>query len=230
MSGHVAINVHAFPISYQSWRKIPKDYKEDILKKTIQAKFEVESDAHVRYIFKSLNTKWTAYRQQLWQQRNNGTHNRDEIIAMCLKVMNKDHWASFVDYRLNSRTKEIAKQNKDNRKKQTVPHTGGSKSIARKKDEMEKELGRKEKIQVYESNTSSLSHDISIDDSLAHAFGSEEHCGRVRGMGLGPCPSHVFGYTRNSRTGISSTTSYRELENQVFEHAFSYVAIWCCLL
>ncbi|XP_068487949.1 uncharacterized protein [Phaseolus vulgaris] len=160
---------------------------------------------------------------------------------MCPEVMNKDHWASFVDYRLNSRTKEIAKKNKDNRKKQTVPHTGGSKSIARKKDEMEKELGRKvsrgevwvathkhangefvndgareigEKIQAYESNTSSLSHDISIDDSLAHAFGNEEYCGRVRGMGLGPCPSHVFGYTRNSRTGISSTT-YRELENQV---------------
>ena len=34
--GHVARNVNAFPISYQSWRKIPKDYKEDILKKTIQ--------------------------------------------------------------------------------------------------------------------------------------------------------------------------------------------------
>ena len=26
---------------------------------------------------------------------------------MCPKVMNKDHWASFVDYRLNSRTKVI---------------------------------------------------------------------------------------------------------------------------
>ena len=34
--GHVARNVSAFPISYQSWRKIPKDYKEDMLKKTIQ--------------------------------------------------------------------------------------------------------------------------------------------------------------------------------------------------
>jgi len=34
--GRVARNVNAFPISYQSWRKIPNDYKEDILKKTIQ--------------------------------------------------------------------------------------------------------------------------------------------------------------------------------------------------
>ena len=73
----------------------------------MKAKFEVESDAHVRYIFKSLNTKWTEYRQQLWQQRDDGTHNRDEIIAMCPEVMNKHHWASFVYYRLNSRTKVI---------------------------------------------------------------------------------------------------------------------------
>jgi len=34
--GRVARNVNAFPISYQSWRKISNDYKEDILKKTIQ--------------------------------------------------------------------------------------------------------------------------------------------------------------------------------------------------
>ena len=29
----------------------------------LKAKFEVESAAHVRYIFKSLNTKWTEYRK-----------------------------------------------------------------------------------------------------------------------------------------------------------------------
>ena len=34
--GRVARNVNAFPISYQSWRKIPKEYKEDISKKAIQ--------------------------------------------------------------------------------------------------------------------------------------------------------------------------------------------------
>ncbi|XP_027912651.1 uncharacterized protein LOC114172261 [Vigna unguiculata] len=217
--GRVVRNVNAFPISYQSWRKIPNEYKEDILKKTIQAKFLVESNAHVTYILKSLNIKWSEYRQQLWQQKDDGTRNRDEIITMCAEGMNRDQWASFVDYHLNSRTKEIAQKNKDNRKKQTVPHTGGSKSIARKKDEMEQELGHKvsrgevwiathkhangefvndgakeigEKIKAYETNTSSLSQDISIEDSLAHVLGSKEHCGHVRGMGLGPCPSRVF--------------------------------------
>ncbi|XP_020216775.1 uncharacterized protein LOC109800403 [Cajanus cajan] len=35
-------------------------------------------------------------------------------------------------------------------------------------------------------------------------------------MGLGPCPSRVFGYTRHSYSGVSSSSpSYRELQNQV---------------
>ena len=86
-------------------------------------------------------------------------------------------------------------------------------------------------IKAYETNTSSLSQDISIEDSLAHVLGSKEHCGHVRGMGLGPCPSRVFWYTRNFHFGTSSSCpSYSELQNQVIEHSFSCVAIWCCLL
>jgi len=70
----------------------------------------------------------------------------------------------------------------------------------------------------HETNTSSLSQDISIEDSLAHVLGSKEHCGRVRGMGLGPCPSRVFGYTRNFHFGTSSSCpSYSELQNQVID-------------
>ncbi|KAL2330792.1 hypothetical protein Fmac_018373 [Flemingia macrophylla] len=35
-------------------------------------------------------------------------------------------------------------------------------------------------------------------------------------MGLGPCPSRVFGYTRHSSSRMSSSSpSYRELQNQV---------------
>jgi len=36
--GSVSRNSNAFPINYSSWRKIPKDYKEDILKNTIQVR------------------------------------------------------------------------------------------------------------------------------------------------------------------------------------------------
>jgi len=34
--GTIARNSNSLPISYSSWKKIPKDYKEDVLKNTIQ--------------------------------------------------------------------------------------------------------------------------------------------------------------------------------------------------
>ncbi|XP_027905896.1 uncharacterized protein LOC114165481 [Vigna unguiculata] len=163
---------------------------------------------------------------------------------MAPKGIDRDQWTSFIDYRLNSKTKDHALKNKNNRAKQTIAHTGGSKSLARKRDEMEKECGQKvsrgevwiathkhanrtfvsdeameigEKIQSYESKLSrSQLKDVSSTDSLAFAFGSQEHCGRVRGLGLGPCPSKVFGFNAHSYSGASSSCpSYTQLQNQV---------------
>ena len=73
------------------------------------------------------------------------------------------------------------------------------------------------KIQVYEStSSSSVSKEISSTDSLAFAFGSQEHYGRVRGLGLGPCPSKVFGSKGNSYNETSSSyPSNAQLQNQV---------------
>ncbi|XP_052727146.1 uncharacterized protein LOC128194829 isoform X2 [Vigna angularis] len=72
------------------------------------------------------------------------------------------------------------------------------------------------KIQTYESTTSSQSKEISSLDSLAHVLGSQEHCGCVRGLGLGPCPSKVFGVHARSHIGSSSSTpSNVELQSQV---------------
>ncbi|KAL2337777.1 hypothetical protein Fmac_012223 [Flemingia macrophylla] len=115
-------------------------------------------------------------------------------------------------------------------------------SLARKKQKMELEYGRKvsrgeiwitthkhangefvneeakqirEKIEAYELS-GNVSKDISSQDSLAQTLGSQEHCRRVRGLGLGPCPSHLFGHTIRSSRGISSSSpSYRELQNEV---------------
>ncbi|KOM30522.1 hypothetical protein LR48_Vigan01g007600 [Vigna angularis] len=146
--------------------------------RNFKAKFVVNSDIQINYILKALNHKWRDCRLELWQQRDDGTRTRDELIAMAPESIDRDHWASFVDYRLDERTKE--------------------------------------KIQTYESTTSSQSKEISSLDSLAHVLGSQEHCGRVRGLGLGPYPSKVFGVHARSHIGSSSSTpSNVELQSQV---------------
>ncbi|BAT82186.1 hypothetical protein VIGAN_03215900, partial [Vigna angularis var. angularis] len=73
--------------------------------RNFKAKFVVNSDIQINYILKALNHKWRNCRQELWQQRDDGTRTRDELIAMAPEGIDRDHWASFVDYRLDERTK-----------------------------------------------------------------------------------------------------------------------------
>jgi len=65
----------------------------------------------------------------------------------------------------------------------------------------------KEKIQAYESTSSPfMSKEISSTDSLTYALRSQEHCGRIRDLGLGPWPSKMFGSNAYSYNGTSSSS------------------------
>jgi len=67
----------------------------------------------------------------------------------------------------------------------------------------------KEKIQANESTSLPfISKQILNTDSLAYVLGSQEHCGRVRGLGLDPCPSKVFGSNTYSYNGTSSSSLF----------------------
>ncbi|XP_057756265.1 uncharacterized protein LOC130975489 [Arachis stenosperma] len=134
------------------------------------------------------------------------------------KGIDKNDWKKFVDYRLNEDTQKKCKQNTLNRSKQVYTHTGGSKTLARKKDEVEREQGRpvgrgelfimthkkrdgsyihpdarvvSEAISNVERQDGS-SKQLSQNDSLAQVLG-KEHPGRVRALGAGPCPTQIFG-------------------------------------
>ncbi|MED6173534.1 hypothetical protein PIB30_060327 [Stylosanthes scabra] len=53
--------------------------------------------------------------------------NREELIANVPTTIYAVQWASYVQYRLDPSTMEMYRKNKEARKKQTIPHTGGSK-------------------------------------------------------------------------------------------------------
>jgi len=56
----------------------------------LKAKFDVRSDVHINHVLKSLNIKRRDNRQELWQQRNDGTRTRDELIAMAPKGIDRN--------------------------------------------------------------------------------------------------------------------------------------------
>ncbi|WVZ06652.1 hypothetical protein V8G54_019998 [Vigna mungo] len=129
---------------------------------------------------------------------------------------------------------------KEQRRKQILAHTGDPRALQGRGKKWKKNVDTKlaeekfathkktngafvndeareisEKIQAYESTTPSQSKEISSSDSLAHVLGSQEHNERVRGLGLGPYPSKVFGIHARSHSGSSSSTpSNAELQSQ----------------
>ncbi|WVZ14944.1 hypothetical protein V8G54_012510, partial [Vigna mungo] len=157
----------------------------------------------INYNLKALNHKWRDCRQELWQLRDDGTCTREELIAMAPDGIDRDHWASFVDYRLDERTKEKECGHKVSRGEvwiATHKKTNGAFAndeareiglvIATSDVHFMGVFGLK-KIQAYESTTPSQSKEISSSDSLAHVLGSQEHRGRVRDLGLGPLDKNI---------------------------------------
>ncbi|XP_057746408.1 uncharacterized protein LOC130965664 [Arachis stenosperma] len=128
-----------------------------------------------------------------------------------------NHWKKFIQYLLIEDTQGKCIKNAINRSKQLYTHTGGSKTMARKRHEEEQRQGRHigrgegwtmshkkkngsymnedvrlvgEAIEHIESQDPS-SKEFSQNDFLAQVLG-KEHPRRVRGLGLGPCPSQCF--------------------------------------
>ncbi|KAF7800643.1 hypothetical protein G2W53_044929 [Senna tora] len=138
--GTVAMDFTLFPISYAMWTTMPNVYKNEVYKNTVQAKFVVDDGQHKRFILQSIGKKWRARRGKLYKMYDT-SKTREENIANPPLGLTREQWASFIDYRNDPKNQEKSKKNKKNRKKQNIPHTGGSKSIARKRAEMEIEKG-----------------------------------------------------------------------------------------
>jgi len=69
-------------------------------------------------------------------------------------------------------------------------------------------VGKKSKDIIQDHHHHLYQKEISSTNSLTFAFGSHEHCGRVRGLGLGPYPSKVFGSKGHSYSGTFASFSF----------------------
>ncbi|XP_019150165.1 PREDICTED: uncharacterized protein LOC109146971 [Ipomoea nil] len=228
-----------FPINFTDWRLMPKQYKEDTFAKIIKLKFHFQNDEIAKHwTLQNIGRKWKDFKSRLWIEFYDHTLNRDELISKCPIGIHRDQWSSFVNYRLSEKSKEMCRKNAESRKQQKIAHTCGSKSFARRRAEMEIELGHNvnrselwidthkvkrgssvneecriitEKIiNEMEKGSSSQSQSISQDDPLGKTLG-KEHNGRVRGLGFGPCPSKVFNNTLRMNDKDYVSTLEKEL-------------------
>ncbi|KAJ8630302.1 hypothetical protein MRB53_023625 [Persea americana] len=137
--------------------------------------------------------------------------------------VSREDWAWLVQYWGNPEVQVVASKNKANCSKQTLKHTGGTKSFARHRDEETRSRidgsipsradifirthSRKDGTPVDERSAEIISKfkelsatqeggsSSSIGDQIYTQVMGEERHGRVRGYGLGPTPTSVFGST-----------------------------------
>ncbi|QHN88403.1 uncharacterized protein DS421_16g563250 [Arachis hypogaea] len=212
--GNLGADYSLFPIQLESWKLVSKakrDHAYNMLKDDAGGKIK-------RDILKRIGKNWKDSRHHLFHRCYKQIRTYEENLRHHPKGIDKNDWKKFVDYRLNEDTQKKCKQNTLNRSKQVYTHTGGSKTLARKKDEVEREQGRpvgrgelfimthkkrdgsyihpdarvvSEAISNVERQDGS-SKQLSQNDSLAQVLG-KEHPGRVRALGAGPCPTQIFG-------------------------------------
>ncbi|XP_057759993.1 uncharacterized protein LOC130980319 [Arachis stenosperma] len=130
------------PISIQRWDQMP----EDNTKKQwnyIEENFEFDYAAGIKWALRTLGDRWKAYKYSLRNIYFYPNKTKEEILATKIDSdIPPIEWAAFVHHYTNPKTKKQCLQNRKNREKLQVSHAGGSKSNARRANEMEKKLGR----------------------------------------------------------------------------------------
>ena len=66
--------------------------------------FKTSDDRAARYVSQSISKKWAAYRLKLWNEFYDPTASRNELIENVPAGLQRDQWATYVDYRLNPKT------------------------------------------------------------------------------------------------------------------------------
>ncbi|XP_031479423.1 uncharacterized protein LOC116250131 isoform X2 [Nymphaea colorata] len=206
------------PLTYKSWKQMPMSYKKD-LQHRVKEKFDIDKSTK-RWMLKTLGKQWREWKCTLKREHFDIHETYERQLEDCDSRVVPSQWVALVEYWNSDEGKQLCKQNKNSRAKQKCPHTLGSKSLARVREEMmaekedESEPSRLEVFMrthmrsgQYVDETSAriaaecmerLAHldrrgdDMAKDDTFAQVVG-EDQPGHVRTYGLGPTPSDFFG-------------------------------------
>ncbi|XP_061341679.1 uncharacterized protein LOC133287999 [Gastrolobium bilobum] len=217
-SGAIAADCKNFPINYKKWPLVPDYHKNIVWEKILKVKFDVSADEHRKWIMMDIGKKWKDNRARLWSMFRKSGMTFEQGVEHFPSGIPRDQW-------------KIAEKNIANRAKQSIPHTLGTKSITRKRAEMEITLGHpisraemyaeshkkkdgtftnKEDLLLAGQNDGNMTH----EEAYIHVFG-KEHLGRVRGMGFGVCPSQILSSSSMGSSSTATQNEIKELKKQI---------------
>nr|XP_025628552.1 uncharacterized protein LOC112721729 [Arachis hypogaea] len=177
-----------FPICEESWRHVTT--KEKVYFECVKQIFEFDEDSDgviKKNILKSMGKSWKDTRLRLYDDYYEPTLSTEENIENHPPGIDRDHWRWYLDYRAKPETKSEQEGRIVSRGELWV-------KVHKRRDgsyinDEAREIGERLLEIEQQDETSRV---LSQNDSLAQVFGREKP-GRVRGMGIGPTPSQLFG-------------------------------------
>ncbi|KAM3248516.1 hypothetical protein P3L10_010285 [Capsicum annuum] len=217
--GILACDCSLFPINFEKLSNLPVTYFNRVFDHIIKPKFFFDAQETVarRHISLSIRKKWAANKLNMWNKIDEPLKSKAQIMDKVPDGIPPNKWISFIEYNFKESTKKM-RRNRENQKKQTIPHTGGSKANATRSVEMMAETGQwpgraqmyiathknqdgayvneatKEICEKIESTLSQSTTDesqVSPNDVVGKVLG-QEHFRRVRCLGLGSFPRRIF--------------------------------------
>ncbi|XP_073224536.1 uncharacterized protein [Cicer arietinum] len=136
--GSVARRYQYAPINYKSWKVMPNDYKEEMLK-LIESKFEFVPPINdlTREMLKSeLNEKWRQWKGDLKSMAYDPTKTEEEVASLVPDDrVDPNQYHGLVHHWFSDEGQKISKINRQNRAKFEDVHCMGSKSLPKFIDE-----------------------------------------------------------------------------------------------
>ncbi|MED6107759.1 hypothetical protein PIB30_017251 [Stylosanthes scabra] len=182
----------------------------------IEENFKFDYAAGIKWALRTLGDRWRAYKYALRNKYFFPNKRKEEILAEIPSKISPVEWTTFVNHYMDPKIKKQCLQNKINREKLQISHAGGSKSNARRANQMEKiseHLPEDQERAATEGVPSKvLAHP---DDAIGKIYGPENEK-RVRGFSSAICPG---GFDKSKRIfGASNSGDTNNVSQQHVEH------------
>ncbi|XP_039122101.1 uncharacterized protein LOC120258726 [Dioscorea cayenensis subsp. rotundata] len=209
-------------LQYDSWHKVPKTLKDELLT-FIELRFSLEISRE--YVLKSLGKKWRDYKHDLktkhFRREQGLLANKDKHPSGTIRWQ----WEQLIDFWIQKNLRLLVESNKNIRILLDQRETSSGRKVGRlelfrathtKKDGSHMNM---ETEQIMEKANEKLAGCQTIDEDmqiveteiLTQVIG-KERCVRVRGHGLGPTPKSYYGGPRNRNPTNSNTQSSEFVE------------------
>eukprot|EP00268_Persea_americana_P048413 TRINITY_DN5113_c1_g1_i2.p1 TRINITY_DN5113_c1_g1~~TRINITY_DN5113_c1_g1_i2.p1 ORF type:complete len:427 (+),score=59.74 TRINITY_DN5113_c1_g1_i2:167-1447(+) len=218
--GIIARDGQKTPINYADWRRIPAEMKEEMWE-VVQLKFDIDNRAK-KWVFNGISHSWRNWKSELKRKYYDPFPIVEEQLQHCPNRVDRQQWVSLVEFWGSQEGVERSKRNTENRAKQTMNHTAGTRSFARIREE---ERARNpngqapDRIEVFRlthtrrdgqpvdqaaedalrqlnermsQQPESSQSSTARNDIFTQVMG-EDRRGRVRTFGLGVAPSDIYG-------------------------------------